>query len=140
MVNRRDTLHLVSIRKDFKFAAVIVTFEGDAVGERADGPVLVFPVWRSYSQGLQREVSLVCVDAPGCRGDTRNPVIRLDFFFVNYDSAEFSCSLIPLQRVSGDGGDVYLSPKVPRKITKVSSLFDNRAGTTAAGSQGQGKV
>lgn len=42
---RCDVLHLVSIRKDLKFAAVILTFEGDTVSERADGSVLIFPVW-----------------------------------------------------------------------------------------------
>ena len=36
-------LHLVSIREDLKFAAVVVTLEGDTVGERANGSALVFP-------------------------------------------------------------------------------------------------
>lgn len=44
VVNRRDVLHLVSICEDLEFAAVIVTFKGDTMGERANGSALIFPV------------------------------------------------------------------------------------------------
>ena len=41
--NGREVLHLVSIRENLKFATVIMTLEGDTVGKRADGSVLIFP-------------------------------------------------------------------------------------------------
>lgn len=81
----------------------------------------------------------MCVDAPSCRGDTRDPVLRLDLFFVDHDSAKFSGFFVPLQRVSGDGRDIHLSPKVPGEIAKVSSLFDDRAGTVVTDSRRSGK-
>lgn len=40
---RCDLLHLVSVREDLEFAAVIVAFESDTVSERADGTALIFP-------------------------------------------------------------------------------------------------
>jgi hypothetical protein len=119
---------LVSIREDLEFTAIIVAFEGDTVGEGADGSALVFP-GKSDPGSPQTRMSLKCVNAPGCRGDTRNPVLGLDLFFIDYDSAEFPSFLIPLQRVGSDGGYIHLSSKIAGKITEVSPLFDNRTGT-----------
>lgn len=50
-VNGFDVLHLVSIRKNLKFTAIIVTFESDTVGKRADGSVLIFPASTMFTNG-----------------------------------------------------------------------------------------
>jgi hypothetical protein len=136
---RCDLLHLVSIREDLEFTAIIVAFEGDTVSESADGSALVFPE-KNDPGSPQRRMSLGYVDAPSCRGDTRNPVLGLNLFFIDYDSAEFSSFLIPLQRVGSDGGYIHLSSKVAGKITEVSSLFDNRTGTIVITPRCQGKL
>ena len=128
-VYRCEVLHLVSVRKDLEFAAVIVTLESDTVGERAHGSVLVFPV-RNDPQMLHKgEKSFISVDAPCCRCDTRDSVLRLDLLFVDNHCAKFPGFLVPLQRVSDNGGDIHLPPKVPGKVTEMGSLFDYRTGT-----------
>ena len=121
-------LHLVSIREDLKFAAVVVTLEGDTVGERSNGSALIFPGeinWHDSSKKTNSSYARV----PCRRGDTRNPVVRLDLFFIDDHPTELSSVFIPLQRVGSDSGDVHLPPEVPGKVTEVSSLFDNRTGT-----------
>ena len=74
------------------------------------------------------EVDSRYLHVPGCGGDTRNSVFRFNLLFIDDQPTEFSGILVPLQRVSGDGGDIHLSSKIPGKIAEVSTLFDNRTG------------
>ena len=80
------------------------------------------------------------MDAPGCGGDARNPVFRLNLAFIDYNSTEFSSVFVPLQRVSDDGRDIHLSSKVPGEIAEMGSLFDDRTGAMAIVPHGQGKI
>ena len=64
---------------------------------------------------------------PGGGSDSRNSVLGSNLGFIDGHLREVSSVLIPLQRVSGHGGDINLSTKIARKIAKVCALFNDRA-------------
>ena len=61
-VVRVDKTHVVSIGPDFELTSVCVTLQGDGVGERSDGTVLVLPDRRSQTRDTQLLRDLALID------------------------------------------------------------------------------
>jgi len=103
-VVRVDQPHLETVTDDLQLARVGGSLKGDGVDEATDSTILVFPGGASHSG---------------------NPQLFGNLALVNRNSAKLTGSLVPLDRVSLNRGDVDISTEVSREITEVSTLLDN---------------